>query len=515
MLDNYDALSILGIPISGRPSANQTFKLVGGVWTFVDLVSGSGDVGGGSGLTTAGAGVYVSSSSTLAQDASWTRVAAGQYTLYNATGPNTLIVRAGSAQSSTSVQQWLNNAGSAVATVSPSGVFTVAQVLLSSKQNLNTASLALASDVPVTFQNGTSIFVGSPDLGLARSPSIANTLLITNGSSTNYWGIGAGGIQCLSGDGNSAACDAGTTGARLRNVNMTGNLTIGGSIGGATGVATTGSFLAGATGLYYWTGRSVIQSPANGNIQISNQLATDFGLLQFGGATSSYNAIGRDAVNGFTIQSAAGTSTYNDASTSASGTVANRYLFGIAAPTLTSTNSSTTNTIASTLYIGGAPTASTNVTIGTALALYIAGGNSQFRGSVGIGPSNSSPSGTLHVYDATASTGVTRSIARAGAGQSTTNVFEVQNSSGTAVFTVNSSGAIFATSTANFGATSVTGTLTVSGNATASNFKRGAGSPEGSVSGSVGDIYLRTDGGAGTTMYVKESGTGNTGWAAK
>lgn len=43
----------------------------------------------------------------------------------------------------------------------------------------------------------------------------------------------------------------------------------------------------------------------------------------------------------------------------------------------------------------------------------------------------------------------------------------------------------------------------------------GTGSPEGSVTATVGSIYTRTDGGAGTTMYVKESGAGNTGWVAK
>ena len=43
----------------------------------------------------------------------------------------------------------------------------------------------------------------------------------------------------------------------------------------------------------------------------------------------------------------------------------------------------------------------------------------------------------------------------------------------------------------------------------------GAGSPEGVVAAPVGTIYLRTDGGTGTTLYVKESGTGNTGWVAK
>jgi len=43
----------------------------------------------------------------------------------------------------------------------------------------------------------------------------------------------------------------------------------------------------------------------------------------------------------------------------------------------------------------------------------------------------------------------------------------------------------------------------------------GSGSPEGAVLGQVGSIYMRSDGGAGTSFYVKESGTGTTGWVAK
>lgn len=41
------------------------------------------------------------------------------------------------------------------------------------------------------------------------------------------------------------------------------------------------------------------------------------------------------------------------------------------------------------------------------------------------------------------------------------------------------------------------------------------GSPEGVVSAGIGTLYRRLDGGAGTTLYVKESGTGSTGWVAK
>lgn len=44
----------------------------------------------------------------------------------------------------------------------------------------------------------------------------------------------------------------------------------------------------------------------------------------------------------------------------------------------------------------------------------------------------------------------------------------------------------------------------------------GNGTPEGAVIGSIGDLFSRKDGGAVTTLYVKESGAAtNTGWVAK
>lgn len=44
----------------------------------------------------------------------------------------------------------------------------------------------------------------------------------------------------------------------------------------------------------------------------------------------------------------------------------------------------------------------------------------------------------------------------------------------------------------------------------------GVGTPNGVKKGRIGDLYLRTDGGASTTLYVKESGTDTlNGWVAK
>jgi len=43
----------------------------------------------------------------------------------------------------------------------------------------------------------------------------------------------------------------------------------------------------------------------------------------------------------------------------------------------------------------------------------------------------------------------------------------------------------------------------------------GSGTPEGVITAPVGSTYRRSNGGAGTSFYVKESGSGNTGWVAK
>lgn len=43
----------------------------------------------------------------------------------------------------------------------------------------------------------------------------------------------------------------------------------------------------------------------------------------------------------------------------------------------------------------------------------------------------------------------------------------------------------------------------------------GSGTPEGVVTAGVSSLFLRKDGGASTSLYVKQSGSGNTGWVAK
>lgn len=61
------------------------------------------------------------------------------------------------------------------------------------------------------------------------------------------------------------------------------------------------------------------------------------------------------------------------------------------------------------------------------------------------------------------------------------------------------------------------GTCVKEGNPGGAFLKRqvGAGAPEGVVAAPIGSVYYRTDGSTSTTLYVKTSGSGNTGWTAK
>lgn len=81
-------------------------------------------------------------------------------------------------------------------------------------------------------------------------------------------------------------------------------------------------------------------------------------------------------------------------------------------------------------------------------------------------------------------------------GSGTKNLINAQVG-GTSQFTVNTAG-----------------TVSISG--TTATVRAGTGSPESVVAAAVGSIYLQTDGGTGSTLWVKEGGgAGNTGWAAK
>ena len=93
-----------------------------------------------------------------------------------------------------------------------------------------------------------------------------------------------------------------------------------------------------------------------------------------------------------------------DNGTAASGTVAVQAVNGIAGSTLAATNTAVTYTNAATLYIGAAPTASTNVTITNPWAIYVnsggqyLSGNLIFGNSAGVSLNNGGVAGSPRFY---------------------------------------------------------------------------------------------------------------------
>lgn len=99
------------------------------------------------------------------------------------------------------------------------------------------------------------------------------------------------------------------------------------------------------------------------------------GLLTFGATARSDVALSTTVA----AKLRSGSATYTDTTTAATGTVAHGTINSFDNPAIAATNASVTYTSATTLYIDGAPTAGSNVTIGTAYSLYVAGGDILFQ----------------------------------------------------------------------------------------------------------------------------------------
>lgn len=56
--------------------------------------------------------------------------------------------------------------------------------------------------------------------------------------------------------------------------------------------------------------------------------------------------------------------------------------------------------------------------------------------------------------------------------------------------------------------------ITGAGNQAGNDIFVGTGTPEGAITAGIGTLFLRTDGGSNSVLYVKETGTGTTGWKA-
>lgn len=198
------------------------------------------------------------------------------------------------------------------------------------------------------FFNSTGTFNGASinQIVTGIAPTIAQT------GTSNYTAFLIDPFEQTVGSGSKLLIDAGTNSAAngsgthtsVFNLNSTGTLSIPGSAGG--------------------NGRIILGTGTGINARFA--LGTD-GL----GTGSNFGT------SGFGLQIAA--ATYS--STSSTGTIAvqGTHTFGI--PTLAASNA-TTLTAASTVYIDGAPTAGTNVTITNPYSLYVNAGQSLFGGNL-------------------------------------------------------------------------------------------------------------------------------------
>ena len=216
----------------------------------------------------------------------------------------------------------------------------------------------------------------------------------------------------------------------------------------------TGSILFGGGG-----SRTSISAPADSQLLLQNNAGTDFGRLQFGGTTSSFPAWKRN-------------------STSLEARLAD--------------DSAQTRILALDIVLGQ------HAIIGAGYAY-------NWNGRSGIySPSD----GVIGLYNNAAT-----DFSRLQFGGTTSSFPAIKRNSVRIEARLADDSAYTDVYAANF--VNGTGTGQFGWSGTGVRIRSGTGSPEGAISAPVGSLWLRDDGGANTTLYVKESGTGNTGWVAK
>lgn len=142
-----------------------------------------------------------------------------------------------------------------------------------------------AASAPVVSLTG-AIFTGGTATTTKPMLLIEPTGTTSNNWSTNGTMIGANAAPGFTG--NFLDFELASGGAGVAKLSYVGNLTI----AGAMNVLAVGGYQAASGAFFFWNNRSELTSPADGNILLHNHAETGFGLLQLGGTTSSFGAIG-------------------------------------------------------------------------------------------------------------------------------------------------------------------------------------------------------------------------------
>lgn len=129
------------------------------------------------------------------------------------------------------------------------------------------------------------------------SPQPNGTLLYGNGSTLSFK-TGTGWKKVFISPPTGSAFWNATGGTTVTTPTITGNVTF-------AGQTTTNTVLATSGGTLGFTSRSLITSPSDGNLLLSNNAVSNFNALQFGGTSVSYPALSRGAVGTSLILSVA------------------------------------------------------------------------------------------------------------------------------------------------------------------------------------------------------------------
>jgi len=248
--------------ISGRDLIASRHALIDGNVVAVGTVSGSNLSG-----TNTGDNAINSTSQPL--DSDLTAIAA----LTTTTFGRSLLTKADAAATRSTIGAGDGSAGTLTGTTLNSGVTASS---LTSVGTLNGLTLA-----------GLLAHNGGTATGASAATLLANLLGTFNG--TGVFKAIVLNITNTASNSQSRLIDLQTNSSSKFNVDMLGDAYASNSL-------TSGGYIeAGTTAFVSWTGRSRIYSPANGDFRLTNTAGTDFGKLQFGGSTSSFPAVKRNA----------------------------------------------------------------------------------------------------------------------------------------------------------------------------------------------------------------------------
>lgn len=271
------AISSYGQCVLGLNPKTKKLECVGGA-----SVSG-GAVGGASNLTTVGAVPYVVSAGVLGQAPTGLFYDAANVTLQVGTS-NTKVFLGNIVSGSTYPGVWLGNITPSITNYSlllDAGFSTI----LNAQSASHSLDFRQASNIRARLAATTGNFLIGPSgtdgnykLDVQASGSTGTMRVFDQGGAGSTLAV----IQAGASQSGNLLSVRNNAGTELASVSSGGNV--------------QGQYFISANGTgFYWLSRSVLLSPSDGVIQISNNAGSDFNRLQFGGTTSSFPAIKRSS----------------------------------------------------------------------------------------------------------------------------------------------------------------------------------------------------------------------------